>query len=202
MSGLGATCGQIERMSLTTSGCGPIGLISAAVAHAYSARKIIGIEISPARVEFARKYMSPITGKPIFDHVFLNTDLPSTLPKANGHTNGHSHLADQVGEMGPAFVLGDGQAGVAGDDFAIHEPTPGDIKWEAAKEVVAEWIEAAGETSEFGFDKVIEATGTEDGGHLSVALAKPGGTCQYCRSQTLALALTLRPWRRTQPSSE
>ncbi|KAK1927366.1 putative xylitol dehydrogenase [Papiliotrema laurentii] len=147
-------------------GCGPIGLITAAVAHAYSARKIIAVDNNPKRVEFAKKYISPITGKPIIDHVFLNTDLPSSIPQSNGHMNGVSPTDVGAG-------VGDGEAGVVEEE---HHVTPGDIKWEAAKERAAKWIAEAGLTAEEGFDRVIEASGAEDCGLLGVAIAKQGAT--------------------------
>ncbi len=61
------------------SGCGPIGLITAAVCHAYSARKIIAFDIRPSRVEFARNYKSPLTNKPIIDHVFCIDAIPAVV---------------------------------------------------------------------------------------------------------------------------
>ena len=165
--------------ALTSSGCGPIGLITGAVAHAYSARKIIGIDNNPKRVEFAKKYLSPITGKPIFDHVFLSTDLPTSAP-ANGHAqaNGHSGLAEKIGEQGSGAGIADGQIGVEEDE---DHTTVGDVKWEAAKEVAAKWIEEAGLTAEEGVDRVVEATGAEDCMLLGCAIAKQGGICELGR---------------------
>ncbi|TXT12885.1 hypothetical protein VHUM_01286 [Vanrija humicola] len=75
--------------TLAIMGCGPIGLITAAVAHAYSARRIIGFDINPKRVAFAQKYISPITGRPIYDHVFLVDALPTSDGAANGHGGDH-----------------------------------------------------------------------------------------------------------------
>ncbi|RSL80789.1 hypothetical protein CEP52_017321 [Fusarium oligoseptatum] len=74
--------------TLAIFGCGPIGLITAAVAHAYSARKIIAFDISPSRVDFAKKYRSPLTGKPIIDHVFL-VDALVDLEDRNGDVDHH-----------------------------------------------------------------------------------------------------------------
>lgn len=156
------------------SGCGPIGLIAAAVAHAYSARKIIAIDNNPKRVEFAKKYISPITGKPIIDHVFLNTDLPTK--EVHIKTNGVNGLAAKVGEGLHGAGVGDGETPAHDDE---HETTVGDIKWEAAKKRVVDWIEEAGLTNEEGFDRVIEATGSEDCGILGVAIAKQGGVRAY-----------------------
>ncbi|CAK7270426.1 hypothetical protein SEPCBS119000_004085 [Sporothrix epigloea] len=76
----------------TDSGCGPIGLITAAVAHAYSARKIIGFDIKPSRVDFAKSYLSPLTGKPIFDNVFLLEPLASEVSTSTPET-GHDHVS-------------------------------------------------------------------------------------------------------------
>lgn len=72
-------CDIRAHQTLAIMGCGPIGLIAAAVAHAYSVSKIIGFDINPKRVEFAQNYISPITGKPIFDKVFLVDELDKGL---------------------------------------------------------------------------------------------------------------------------
>lgn len=138
------------------SGCGPIGLITAAVSHAYSARKIIGFDINPARVEFAKKYMSPLTGKPIFDHVFLVDGLPSTPV---GHQNGHG--GDQAADE--------------------HHQTPGDCRWEWAKVRAAQWCEETGLVGEEGVDRVIEAAGAEDAMLHGIAFCKQGGVCEWDR---------------------
>jgi D-xylulose reductase len=145
------------------SGCGPIGLITAAVAHAYSARKIIGIDNSPFRVEFAKKYISPLTGKPIFDAVFLNTDLPTESLK---HPPRENTNVGTDGEVGDATAVNE-------DD---HE-TVGDIKWEHAKLRVQGWVKELGLEEEEGVDRVVEASGAEDCMLLGVAFAKQGGTC-------------------------
>ena len=160
-------------MTTDHSGCGPIGLITAAVAHAYSARKIVAFDNNPKRVEFAKKYISPITGKPIIDHVFLNTDLPTKSPKT--HVNGTNALSKKLGEDGSGAGIGDGEHGVEEEE---HHETVGDIKWEAAKARVAAWVEEAGLTSDEGFDRVIEATGAEDCGLLGIAIAKQGAVCE------------------------
>ncbi|KAL1737793.1 hypothetical protein HDZ31DRAFT_51820, partial [Schizophyllum fasciatum] len=127
-------------------GCGPIGLIAGAVAHAYSARKIIACDINPSRVEFARKYISPLTGKPIFDHVFGAAPTPAGA--------------------------GDGEVGEVDD----HEETLGDRKWAHAQARAAEFLKEAGLSAEEGVDRVIEASGAEDCGLIGVAIAKQGGT--------------------------
>ncbi|RSM10347.1 hypothetical protein CDV31_007223 [Fusarium ambrosium] len=74
--------------TLAIFGCGPIGLITAAVAHAYSARKIIAFDISPSRVDFAKKYRSSLTGKTIIDHVFL-VDALVDLEDRNDNDDHH-----------------------------------------------------------------------------------------------------------------
>ncbi|KAL1681416.1 chaperonin 10-like protein [Schizophyllum commune] len=146
-------------------GCGPIGLIAGAVAHAYSARRIIACDINPSRVEFARKYISPLTGKPIFDHVFVNTKL-SDKPVKQGAPP-HPQGSDPT----PAGVA-DGEVGEVED----HEQTPGDIKWTHAQARAAEFLEQAGLAGEGGVDRVIEASGAEDCGLIGVAIAKLGAT--------------------------
>ena len=150
------------------SGCGPIGLIAGAVAHAYSARRIIACDINPSRVEFARKYISPLTGKPIFDHVFVNTKL-SDKPVKQGAPP-HPQGSDPT----PAGVA-DGEVGEVED----HEQTPGDIKWTHAQARAAEFLEQAGLAGEGGVDRVIEASGAEDCGLIGVAIAKLGATCEF-----------------------
>nr|ODN89302.1 xylitol dehydrogenase [Cryptococcus depauperatus CBS 7855] len=149
-------------------GCGPIGLIAGAVAHAYSARKIIGFDNNPSRVEFAKHYMSPLTGKPIFDHVFLTKDLPTTPLK--NPSSGHSkNKLIPLSETGSTAAIEDGEV------VDEEQVTPGDRKWEWAKKVAAEFIEKAGLVSEEGVDRVIEATGAEDCMFMGIAVVKRGG---------------------------
>ncbi|KAH7264594.1 chaperonin 10-like protein [Fusarium solani] len=131
--------------TLAIFGCGPIGLITAAVAHAYSARKIIAFDISPSRVDFAKKYRSPLTGKPIIDHVFLVDAL--------------------VGLEDRGLDNGD----------ADHHVTPGDFKWEQAMRNMTRIIDSCGLGLEGGVDRVIEASGAEDAMLNGVAICKPGG---------------------------
>lgn len=157
--------------ALAIFGCGPIGLITAAVAHAYSASKIIGFDINPARVEFAKKYTSPISGKPIFDHVFLTSDLPTTPLQANGR----DPAAENVSEAPSAAGVADADTLNADDED--HLPV-GDIKWEHAKVRVAQWLQEAG-LDEEGVDRVVEATGSEDCGMYGCAIAKQGGICKW-----------------------
>jgi threonine dehydrogenase-like Zn-dependent dehydrogenase len=42
--------------TIVVFGCGPIGLLCQAVSKAYSARKVIGVDISQSRAEFARTF--------------------------------------------------------------------------------------------------------------------------------------------------
>ncbi|KAI8659959.1 PKS-ER domain-containing protein [Fusarium sp. Ph1] len=131
--------------TLAIFGCGPIGLITAAVAHAYSARKIIAFDISPSRVDFAKKYRSPLTGKSIIDHVFLVDSLVDLEDR--GLDNGD----------------------------ADHHVTPGDFKWEQAMRNMSRIIESCGLGLEGGVGRVIEASGAEDAMLNGVAICKPGG---------------------------
>jgi D-xylulose reductase len=156
--------------SLTCSGCGPIGLITAAVAHAYSASKIIAFDISPDRVAFAKKYMSPLTGRPIIDHVFLNKAVPTTPLDDNA-----GELAEKIGESGSGAGVGDGEI----DDHEVV--SEGDRKWEQAKKMAAEYLIEAGLDGDEGVDRVIEATGTEDCAMLGVAVAKQGAISELAR---------------------
>ncbi|KAH8886200.1 GroES-like protein [Thozetella sp. PMI_491] len=137
-------------------GCGPIGLITAAVAHAYSARKIIAFEINPSRVEFAKKYLSPLTGKPIIDHVFHITQLPYATESNVEHRTDDSHTTN-------------GHARANGE-------TAGDANWECAKMRMEKILEEVGLTHEDGVDTVIEASGAEDAMMHGVAICKQGGT--------------------------
>lgn len=134
--------------TLAIMGCGPIGLITAAVAHANSAKLIIGFDINPKRCEFARKYISPITGRPIFDRVFQVDSLPTTRKSANG-ANGHG----------------------------AHDENVGDVKYDAAKERAKEYLAIMNVEAD-GVDRVVEASGAEDAGLLGIAIAKQGATCE------------------------
>lgn len=118
--------------------------------------------------------MSPLTGKPIYDKVFLTTDLPTTSLKqwataVNGDLNGNGHGTSN----------GDHGAGVGDGEVDEHdEETVGDKKWEHAKLRAAEYIDQVGLTEEEGVDRVVEATGSEDCGLLGVAIAKQGAVCE------------------------
>jgi D-xylulose reductase len=147
------------------SGCGPIGLISAAVAHAYSASKIIAFDISPSRVEFAKKYLSPLTGRPIIDHVFHIDPIPAVPTSKISHKEN-----DHQGE--------NGEIPVAEDDDEEHHETEGDIKWELAKERMLMICKECGLDAEQGVDRVIEASGSEDAMMHGVAICKQGGVCE------------------------
>lgn len=136
------------------------------MAHAYSARKIIGIDISPSRVEFAKKYMSPLTGKPIFDAVYLNTPLPTESLKVSAKVKSTSHV-------GTDTEVGDATAGSEED----HESV-GDNMWEHAKLRAQEWVKESGLEDEEGVDRVVEASGAEDSMLLGIAFAKQGATCE------------------------
>ena len=185
---LSPSCGSsssfCQNTLISARGCGPIGLITAAVAHAYSARKIIAFDSNPARVAFARKYISPTTGRPVIDHVFLNEALPSSSRKSKPKTNG---LAGKLGEEPTSAGIGDGEAGPVEDE---EEETVGDRRWEWAKIIAARYLEEAGLSAEQGVDRVIEASGAEDCGLLGVAIAKQGGICKL----SLTRFLQTDPW--------
>ena len=163
------------------AGCGPIGMITAAVAHAYSARKIVAIDNNPERVEFARKYISPITGKPIIDLVIHNGAIPDGPLPSSKKSHAHAHAHDQENGHGAGVTDGEirpeDEAQAGGDD---HGHSAADTKWEWAKLMVADWVEQAGLTEEEGFDRVIEATGSQDPVMFAIAAAKQGGNCAYC----------------------
>ena len=161
-------------------GCGPIGLITAAVAHAYSARKIVAFDHNPERVKFAQNYISPITGKPIIDLVVHNGAIPDgPLPSANSKSgaNANGHAAhDHKQENGHGAGVTDGE--IPPEDEDDHGHSAADTKWEWAKLMVADWVEQAGLTEEEGFDRVIEATGSQDPVMFAIAAAKQGGNCR------------------------
>lgn len=135
-------------------GCGPIGLIAAAVCRAYGVSKIIGFDIKPKRVAFAEGYKSD--GKSVFDKVFLVDDLPTTTPHANGGSNDYAHDNEHDNE---------------------HDVPVGDIKFEAAKVRAKAFLLEAGLDGD-GVDRVIEASGAEDAGLLGIAIARQGATCK------------------------
>lgn len=113
--------------------------------------------------------MSPLTGKPIFDAVFLNTALPTTSLKPQAKTKSTQHVGTDT-EVGDATAQ-------AGDDEHDHESI-GDIKWEHAKLRAQDWIKELGLVDEEGVDRVVEASGAEDSMLLGIAIAKQGATCE------------------------
>lgn len=138
--------------TLAVVGCGPIGLITGAVARAYGLSKVVGFDVNPKRVAFAQRYKDPL-GRPVFDHVFLVPELPAELPQ-NGEANGDAHEGHEGHEEAPPL---------------------GDVKYEAAKRNATAYLRQAGVDGE-GFERVVEASGAEDGGMLGVALAAMGAT--------------------------
>jgi D-xylulose reductase len=74
-------------------GCGPIGLLCQAVSKAYGAKKVIGIDISKSRVEFAKTFGA--------DGVFL----PPPKPDGVKAIEWSEKLASLIKEK---FGLGDG----------------------------------------------------------------------------------------------
>ncbi|ETS76808.1 hypothetical protein PFICI_12195 [Pestalotiopsis fici W106-1] len=158
---IGKRADLAAHQTLAIFGCGPIGLITAAVGHAYSARKIVAFDISPSRVDFAKKYISPLTGKPIIDHVFHIDPIPSAPPPTK--TNGFHVESNDA-------TLGDSEAN-GGD----HAQTEGDRRWECARQRMLDIIEQCGFNTEGGVDRVIEASGAEDAMLHGVAICKQGG---------------------------
>lgn len=144
--------------TVAVMGCGPVGLIAAAVCRAYGVAKIIGFDIRPKRVAFAEGYVS--AGRKVFDKVFLVDDLPAApVSNGSGAANGHDH-----------------GHGVQDDE----EWPAGDLKFEAAKVRAAKYLAEAGIEGE-GVDRVIEASGAEDAGLLGIAIAKQGAVCKCPR---------------------
>jgi D-xylulose reductase len=65
-------------------GCGPIGVLCQAVAKAYSAKKVIGIDISQSRLDFAKTYGAdgvflPPRPAPGADPIKASEELAQTL---------------------------------------------------------------------------------------------------------------------------
>ncbi|EMR66254.1 putative xylitol dehydrogenase protein [Eutypa lata UCREL1] len=150
-------------------GCGPIGLITAAVAHAYSARKIIAFDISPSRVEFARKYLSPLTGRPIIDHVFHIEPLPGAAQSGVEITGRDTSPAGDTADMPVPTSTGESH-------HHEEEVTEGDFMWGVAQERMAEIVRQCGLEAEEGVDTVVEASGAGDSMLHGVAICKQGST--------------------------
>jgi D-xylulose reductase len=51
--------------SIAVLGCGPIGLLCMAAAKAMGAERIIGVDISPPRLAFAKEYIATDVWKPV-----------------------------------------------------------------------------------------------------------------------------------------
>lgn len=49
--------GVLAHQSVAVVGCGPLGLLTLAVARAHGARALVAIDVNPARVEFAQRYI-------------------------------------------------------------------------------------------------------------------------------------------------
>lgn len=74
-------------------GCGPIGLLCQAVSKAYSAKKVIGVDISQSRADFAHNFGA--------DHVFV----PPARPEGKDDTAWNEEVANLMKEK---FNLGEG----------------------------------------------------------------------------------------------
>lgn len=74
-------------------GCGPIGLLCQKVCKAYAAKKVVGIDISPSRLEFAKSFG--------VDDVFL----PPSKPEGVDECEWSEKVARIIKEQ---FGLGDG----------------------------------------------------------------------------------------------
>ena len=75
-------------------GCGPIGLLCQSVCKAYAAKKVIGVDISPSRLEFAKSFG--------VDGVFLPPAKPETV------TDDCEWSEKLAGLIKEEFGLGDG----------------------------------------------------------------------------------------------
>lgn len=109
--------------------------------------------------------MSPITGKPIFDHVFHIKPIPTVPESKIQHVeNGHQGV--------------NGEVPVADVDEEEHDETVGDIKWEWARQRMESIIKECGLVDEEGVDRVVEACGAEDAMMHGIAICKQGGVCE------------------------
>jgi threonine dehydrogenase-like Zn-dependent dehydrogenase len=79
--------------TIVVFGCGPIGLLCQAVSKAYSARKVIGVDISQSRADFARTFGA--------DDVFI----PPCKPEGKDSCVWNEELARMMKEQ---FDLGEG----------------------------------------------------------------------------------------------
>ncbi|EAU37641.1 hypothetical protein ATEG_02679 [Aspergillus terreus NIH2624] len=79
--------------NIVVFGCGPIGLLCQAVSKAYAARKVIGIDISQSRLDFAKSFGA--------DGVFL----PPAKPEGVDESEWSARVAKMIKEQ---FELGEG----------------------------------------------------------------------------------------------
>lgn len=79
--------------TIVVFGCGPIGLLCQAVSKAYAAQKVIGVDISQSRLDFAREFGA--------DGVFL----PPTKPADVDESEWSARVAGMIKEQ---FGLGEG----------------------------------------------------------------------------------------------
>ncbi|GAB1214951.1 hypothetical protein ATERTT37_004132 [Aspergillus terreus] len=79
--------------NIVVFGCGPIGLLCQAVSKAYAARKVIGIDISQSRLDFAKSFGA--------DGVFL----PPAKPEGVDESEWSAGVAKMIKEQ---FELGEG----------------------------------------------------------------------------------------------
>lgn len=99
--------------------------------------------------------------------MYLTTELPETPPDAepNGVANGCSHGPTPNGASN-------------GHGHGPRHIPEGDHKFEWAKRRVAVWLKYSGLAAEGGVDRIVEATGAEDGMLYGVALGKQGSACE------------------------
>lgn len=85
--------GVRPNQTVVVFGCGPIGLLCQAVSKAYSAKTVIGIDISQSRAEFARTFGA--------DEVFV----PPAKPEGKDDTAWNEEVARIIKDK---FNLGEG----------------------------------------------------------------------------------------------
>ena len=102
--------GQLRaNQSIVVFGCGPVGLLCMAVAKALGASRVIGVDIVPARLDFAKKYAAteiylppqPLDGESKVDYSKRNAD---TMKKELGITDRGDRAIDLVLDASGAEV--------------------------------------------------------------------------------------------------
>ncbi|TIA31837.1 GroES-like protein [Aureobasidium pullulans] len=90
---IGMTAGLKAHQTVLVLGCGPIGVLCQAVAKAWGAKKVIGVDVVPSRLDVSRSYGSD------------GTFLP---PRAESGVDPMAHAEKVAQQLNQEFDLGDG----------------------------------------------------------------------------------------------